>query len=441
MRSLARALLLVLTACSPSPNTVTAPPPAAATSADDVARAYVRLVLALGEHDANYVDAYYGPPEWRAAAATEKLSIAAIQERSGELRAALGVRAPAAGSDELVVLRHRYLDRQLAALGTWADRLAGTRLSFDEEAQALYDARAPRQDEHDFEPMLAELERTVPGDGLLAVRLQAFRDQFAVPAERVDAVFRAALGECRARTLAHLALPAGESFTVEYVTGKPWGAYNWYQGGFRSLIQVNTSLPLLIDRAIDLACHEGYPGHHVYNTLLEEHLVRDRGWVEYSVYPLFSPQSLIAEGTAEVGIDVAFPGDERTAFERDVLYPLAGLDPGRAATYSRVADLVEKLGAAGNTAARRYLDGEIDRDRAAAWLERYALLSPARAIQRVAFLDTYRSYVINYNVGRDLVRAWVEGQSGGDRERRWRAFGGLLASPRLPSDLRSSAAR
>src|SRR5688500_14834724 len=65
---------------------------------------------------------------------------------------------------------------------------------------------------------------------------------------------------------------------------------------------LNVDLPVYIDRAVDLACHEGYPGHHVYNALLEQHLVRGRGWHEFSVYPLFSPHSLIAEGTANYGI-------------------------------------------------------------------------------------------------------------------------------------------
>ena len=68
---------------------------------------------------------------------------------------------------------------------------------------------------------------------------------------------------------------------------------------------------------MNLAAHEGYPGHHVYNVLLEKNLLHDRGWVEFSVYPLFSPQSLIAEGSANYGIEVAFPGDERVAFERE----------------------------------------------------------------------------------------------------------------------------
>ena len=109
-----------------------------------------------------------------------------------------------------------------------------------------------------------------------------------------------------------------------------------------------------IDRAIDLACHEGYPGHHVYNALLEKHLVRDRGWPEFSVYPLFSPQSLIAEGTANFGIEVAFPGAERVAFEKAVLFPAAGLDASKADAYYEVQELVDELAYAGNEAARRY---------------------------------------------------------------------------------------
>ena len=157
-----------------------------------------------------------------------------------------------------------------------------------------------------------------------------------------------------------MTLPADERFTVEYVTDKSWSGYNWYQGGFRSLIQVNTDLPIYIDRAIDLACHEGYPGHHVYNALLEKHLVKDRGWIEFTVYPLFSPQSLIAEGTANFGIEVAFPGRERVDFERTVLFPAAGLDPSRAAEYYEVQALVDQLAYAGNEAARRYINGQID---------------------------------------------------------------------------------
>ena len=137
--------------------------------------------------------------------------------------------------------------------------------------------------------------------------------------------------------------PQGERFELEYVKGTPWNAYNWYKGEYRSLIQVNLDFPVPVDRAVDLACHEGYPGHHVYNTLLEQALVRQRGWVEVSMYPLFSPQSFIAEGTANFGIDMAFPPAERLALERDSLFPLAGLDTALAAPNAEVRATVLRL--------------------------------------------------------------------------------------------------
>jgi hypothetical protein len=223
---------------------------------------------------------------------------------------------------------------------------------------------------------------------------------------------------------------------VEYVTNQSWSGYNWYQGSHHSLIQVNVDFPSLIDRAVDLACHEGYPGHHTYNALLEQNLVNERGWPEYSVYALFSPQSLIAEGSANFGIEMAFPGDERLEFERDVLFPLAGLDPATAASYQRVQELMARMNFAGNEAARLYIDGDADEDAAVAWLVRYAMYSPGGARQQLRFVDQYRSYVINYNLGLELVREFVDG-NGADPapDARWDRFMRLLASPRLPGDL------
>jgi hypothetical protein len=269
-------------------------------------------------------------------------------------------------------------------------------------------------------------------------RYDAYRRAFVIPRDKLDAVFQRAIQACRERTREHVTLPEGEQFTVEYVTNKSWSGYNWYQGGFRSLIQVNTDLPIYIDRAIDLACHEGYPGHHVYNVLLEKHMVRDRGWREFTVYPLFSPQSLIAEGTANFGIEVAFPGKDRVEFEKSTLFPAAGLDGARAPDYYEVQALVDQLAYAGNEAARRYLNKEIDAAQAAAWLERYALMTHDRAAQRVRFFDQYRSYVINYNLGKDMVRGYIEGRGGTPDQpaKRWEEFERLLASPRLPSELK-----
>jgi hypothetical protein len=416
-------------------------PPAARIepeSMNPMAEGYVKLVLALGQYDGSYVDAYYGPPEWKTEAEQARLSLGEIDRGAERLMQRLAIAAPDAGAEELVRLRHQYLLRQLESLRARVRMLEGARLSFDEESQALYDAVSPTLPESHFQQTLDALEPLLPGTGALAERYDAFRAAFVVPPDRLARVFDAAIAECRRRTLQHIELPASESFTVEYVTQQPWSAYNWYQGEYRSLIQVNTDLPIHIDRAIDLACHEGYPGHHVYNALLEKHLMRDRGWVEHSVYALFSPQSLIAEGTANFGIEVAFPGAERQAFEREALFPLAGLDAGRVDEYYRVQTLVDRLSYAGNEAARRYLNGEIDRQAAVTWLVRYAMMSPERAEQRTRFFDTYRSYVINYNLGEDLVRRFIESRGGTEAQPavRWDEFARLLGSPRLPSGLK-----
>jgi hypothetical protein len=340
----------------------------------------------------------------------------------------------------LLRLRRSYLTGQLQALAARVAMLGGKKLSFDEESRALYDAVAPILTEEHFRGIREELDRALPGSGgtaSLVDRYEAWRKDFTIPKEKVDGVFRAAIAECRDRTARHLSLPAGESFTVEYVNGKSWSGYNWYQGAYRSLIQVNTDFPITIDRAIDLACHEGYPGHHVYHALLEKNLVRDRRWVECTVYPLFSPQSLISEGSANFGIEMAFPGTERVEYEKAKLYPLAGLDPTRAEEFDRVRRIVDRLAYAGNEAARRYLDGEIDRAAAARWLAEYALYPRDRAEQRVRFIEQYRSYVINYNLGKDLVRRYVESKGGtpDDPKRRWEVFEKLLSSPMLPSQL------
>jgi hypothetical protein len=400
---------------------------------DEIAAAYVKLVLAVGEHEPDYVDAYYGPADWRDSARADSASLITLHGRTDVLLARLDeIPTP---KDEMGGLRHAYLHTQLRAVRAMVEMLQGKQLSFDDESRALYDAVAPINPDGRFEDILRQIDAVLPGEGPVQERYEHFRQAFVVPGDRTDTVFRRAIAECRARTLRDLRLPAGERFTVEYVTGKPWSGYNWYQGKSVSLIQVNTDLPIFIDRAVDLACHEGYPGHHVYNTLLEDKLVRERGWVEYTVYPLFSPQSLIAEGSAHYGIELAFPGMERVAFEREVLFPLAGLDPAEAEPYYRVQGLVAQLDYAGNEAARRYLNGEITAEQAGEWLVTYAMMSPERAAQRVRFIDRYRTYVINYNLGKDLVAAYVERAAGDDPEQRWQVFGGLLGSPRLPSGL------
>lgn len=411
--------------------------PNAGSDMNAFAERYVRLVLALGQHDGDYVDAYYGPPEWRTEAERAKVPLTEIDAAAADLAVDLQAITPPASADPLERLRHEFVTRQLSALRARVAMLTGTRLRFDQESKALYDVVAPRRDEGEFVRVLDELARRLPGAGSLLERYEAFRSRFVVPPDRVDPTFRAAIAACRGRTLEHVSLPDEETFTVEYVTNKSWSAYNWYQGGFRSVIQVNTDLPMHVGTVITLACHEGYPGHHANNVLLEKNFVRDLGWHELSVYPLFSPQSLIAEGTADFGVRVAFPAGDLVEFARTAIFPAAGLDPAGAEAYFAIAEMTEALGFARDEAARRYLDGEIDAAGAVQWLETYALHSRARAEQQIRFIDQYRSYVINYTLGEELVARHVESHGGTPENpaRRWDVFSELISAPRLPSSL------
>lgn len=412
---------LVLAACG-----------ATAPDMDELAREYLFLELSMGLHDASHVDAYFGPEELRTAAEETALSLDEIFAASNELAGKLGTID--AGDDRMLAMRVDGLIARLHALNTRIAINKGDYPSFDEESMALFGSKAPDYDADHFAAILEQIDALLPGDGPLSERVEAFNSQFVIPPDKVPAVFAAAMDECRRRTLEHIELPVGESFSHEYVNDKPWSGYNWYQGNSQSVIQTNTDLPIEIDAAVDLGCHEGYPGHHTFNALLEENLVRGEGWIEYSLYPLFSPQSLIAEGSGNYGIDLAFPGEERIAFEKSVLFPLAGLDTANADLYYEILDLTAQLNYAGNEAARDYLNGDITREEAAEWLQTYALFSADRALQRTRFIDAYRSYVINYNHGKAIVADYVE-RGDADTAERWTRFEALLSSPMLPADL------
>jgi hypothetical protein len=413
---------------------------AAGQSLDDLAKAYVKLALEVGAYSPGYIDAYYGPKEWVVAlddaARRRGFPADALRRKADDLLRRLDADAEKTLSP-MDRLRAEFLEKQLTAAKAQIDVLSGKKLSFDQESRLFYDAVEPARPQAEFENALAELDGLLPGAGSLSEKLAAFRREFLVPADKAAAVFDAAIAECRRRTLAHIDLPAGERFTAAYVKDKPWGAYNWYQGNATSLIEINTDLPMRIDTPLRWAAHEGYPGHHVYNSLLEEKLAKGRGWIEFTVYPLFSPQSLIAEGTANYGIDLLFPGDERLEFERKVLYPLAGLDPQKAGRLARVEKLTGRLSLAGNQASRAFLDGAMTREEARRWLERYGLETPEQAEKSLQFTETYRSYVINYTLGEEIVRAYVDRTAGPGAalERKWQAFYDLLTTPRTPSGL------
>ena len=99
--------------------------------------------------------------------------------------------------------------------------------------------------------------------------------------------------------------------------------------------------------------------------------------------------------------------------------------------------MLKELDYAGNDAARNYLDGNWDKEKTKNWLVKYSLMSTERAEKRIKFIEKYRSYVINYNLGQDIVKNYVE-KNGGTKdnpEKRWKVFEYLLSTPQTASSL------
>ncbi|MBA9076235.1 hypothetical protein [Rufibacter quisquiliarum] len=426
-------LPLLFLACSEK----NSPKTASAENLNQLAAQYVRLGLEIGQYDPDFVDAYYGPDSLKPTA--PKLPVFpkdTLLARVNRLLTQFQLYETQETPDSLRTRAH-WISQQLVAFGRRIRIFAGEYGTFDEESKDLFGVEAPHFAPGTFPAMVRQLDSLLPGKGTVQERYQKLASRFHIPKEKLDTVFKTAVAEARRRTLQHFQLPAQESFTLEYVTQKPWSGYNWYKGNLQSVIQVNTDLPKSLNDAILLACHEGYPGHHVYNALLEKHLYQDKGHVEISLYPLFSPQSFIAEGSANFGVQVAFPPAEHQRYAREVLLPLTGMDTTNLALYYQASALMGKLNYVRNDVGRKLLAGAITEAQAAKQLMEEGLYEQASAEKSVSFIQKYRSYVINYNYGQDLVQQYIEAQGGTpeNTQKRWQLFGELLSNQITPGDL------
>ena len=404
---------------------------APAFALDAEAERYVRLALQLGEYDPDYVDAYLGPEEWAQSAKEDLKSEAELSVEIAALFADLRAMSP---DDPDSINRHRALLKNVQAMDTRMRMVNGETFTFAEEARLIYDVVLPEFDFTEFDRAREVIDKLLPGEGDVSDRIAAFRDSLVIREEARDEVLNMAINECRRRSAQHISLPSSERFTLEYVTDRSWSGYNWYQGDNESLMQFNLDFPIKVSAAIGLGCHEGYPGHHVWNVLVENRLLNEKGWIEFYVFPLFSPGALIGEGSANYGVDLAFPGSEKTDYERNVLFPMAGVDPDKVATLDVLNKLTKKLSFAQMATAQLYLDGAISREEAIEMRRKYGLSSRARAEQSVRFIEQYRSYVLNYSLGQDIVKAYIE-KHGDDPASRWKVFEQMLTELHFASDM------
>ncbi len=422
-----RTVAVVLVLCSATTNACGRR--ASPTALDDEARTYVRLAVALGERDPDSLDFYSGPADLVADLRRSPPPLTEITRDAAALASRLS--SEYSGAEGIVAARARTIAANLTAMQARVALLTGTRLPYDQESEAFFSLVPGTLDDARVEAIRTRVAGLVGGSGRLVDRYAAFAERFTVSGDRLPAVVEAALDECRRATTAHLSLPPTEHVTVEFVHDRPWSAFARYLGDARSVIQVNTDFRFTLDQVLQLACHEGYPGHHTRNVLLASVPDGAGGWPERWAQLTFSPTSLVSEAAAMVAIDVAFTAEQRVRIIRERLCPIANLDPSGAELHVAVERLLGDLQVVQADVARRYLNGELEFTRAVTALEDGALVPHAEAA--IKYVNEYRTYVTTYTAGRAMFAARLLDCTGIDAtvDARWRCFRETMLKPQL----------
>ena len=366
---------------------------------------YLELGLRLGRHVDGMVDAYFGPPEIATRVAAEP-----IIEPRRLVDDARRLLADVEQSD-LEPARRHYLLAQVRGLHTTAQKLAGDDISYSDEVERCYGVRPRRTSEDELAAAHAELDAALPGTGPLAERLNGWREQQVVPPEQLHAVIGSLADDLRERTQRLWGLPEGEHVDFELVTDEPWSGFNYFLGGLRSRVAINTDLPVLSLNIAHLVAHEAYPGHHTEHTRKEVGLVRTRDLLEETIFLVGTPQCLVAEGLADLGLEVAVSSDPdvRAEFTASHVKPLGvRYDTEVAAALGRASKGL--TGVRANAALLLHEDGA-GVDDVITYIERWGLAPRKRAEKSVEFLTdpTWRAYTTCYDEGLPLCREYVRG--------------------------------
>ncbi len=373
---------------------------------------YVRLTLELARHQPSLVEAWLGQDDMMRG---PRRPVAAIRSETSALLADLTPLTPAASSHDAT--RLRYLTGQARALDAAAARLLGESVTFADQAQRTFGYRAPPRDGAALDALRTELSALLPGGGSLAERHTRFRRAAAVAPERVEAVFAAAVEWCRRAAGSHLPLPAGETLTTRAEDTAGWAAFSRPSGPRASELWVARGGGADAAHLLQLAAHEGTPGHHAQHVLAAATLVEGRGWTERLLHPGFGPHRLFAEGAAEAGAALLLPEDIRIRVLADVLLPAAGQSPALAAPLVRVERRAAALDLEVAYIAADYLDTSLSVEAATARLRDEALvLDPAGM---VGFIEKQRTHLLAYPLGRRLVTAAL---GDGPAPDRWARF-------------------
>jgi len=393
---------------------------------------YVELGLRLGRHNPDIVDSYYGPAEWRRRIDAEAVAEpTALVESARRLIADLDAHVDGGdseGTDRIDPQRRAWLRSQSVGLHTVARMLAGDPIDFLDEVELCFGVRPERITEDEVFEAQRGLDTALGGSagGPLADRMAALRERHVIPVDRLRAVIDNLSQDLQERTRRAFGLPDDEGVTFDLVTDKPYSGFNFYQGGFRSLVTINTDLPVLSTSIAHLVAHEAYPGHHTEHCHKEQGLVRDRDRVEQTIALIGTPSCLLAEGLADLGLEALMGPSPAEAIvpmmaDAGVNYEIEAVN-----AVGQFSEVTAR--ARGTLAMHLHADGQSP-EAVIETAKRWFVVDDARATQMVRFLNdpTWRAYVFCYAEGHRLCRSFMAG----DPQR----FARLLDEQLTPSDL------
>jgi hypothetical protein len=303
-----------------------------------------------------------------------------------------------------------WLRDQVQGCATYAHVVAGDAISYTDEVEGSYGVRPVKVSEDVYAAVHAELDELYPGKGSLRERRDAWRERHLIAGDIAIPVLEDLLPLMRARTEAVLLdLPAGDGVALEPVSDEPWWAFNYYLGDLRSRVVLNTDVPTTGPDLIHLAGHEVFPGHHTEHAVKEQLLIRDQGKIEEAIQLVPTPQAVLSEGIAETGAELVL--DAAAKEEAYAVIRRHGgtlVDPQLSERISKVA---ERLRTVGLDAALMIHEEGASVEEAEAYVEKWNLVPADHAKHSVRFVTdpTWRAYVITYSAGRDLCRAYVDG--------------------------------
>jgi hypothetical protein len=367
---------------------------------DTTGKRYVHLALAIDQHIPGYIDAYFGPSEWKEAAAAHGKR--PLEELALEVVALKNAISEDAHMD---AQRSDFLTRHLQATSTSLRLLQGERLSLAQEVEALYDISPSWVSEARFEDAHQLLDELLPPGDSLQERMIAHRKSREISVEEAKPIVARVIEHLRKLTRDRFPLPEDEQFELQYVTDQPWAAYNWYLGNRRSRIDINTDLPLRITSLTDLIAHEGYPGHHTELSIKETSLLMEKGQLEHCIALINAPQCVVSEGIATQALDVILSDSDQISLHAELVFPQAGFGHLDAQREHEFGKAVQKLRGVQGNAAFMLHDQGADAEEVSAYLQRYALVEEDRARKMVDFISNplFRSYIFNYSYGREML--------------------------------------